>query len=157
MQKCKLVLFSLLALFIVTPTIVCAKNYWNNKRSQTRELVQAGIAYFNQHGEQQAFKAFNKRYGRFVRGSSHIFVFDYNGVCKANGGNPRFAGQNLLNTRNIHGNHPVQLLINKTRAGGGWISYFWKDPATKKISQKITYVKPLGSEFLIGSGYYISR
>jgi len=156
MQKCKLVLFSLLALFIVTPMIVGAKNYWD-KRSQTRALVQAGIAYFNQHGAKQAFKAFNKRYGRFVRGNLYLFVFDYNGVCKANGRNPRFAGQNLLNTKNIHGNRPTQLLIDKARAGGGWISYFWKNPATKKTAQKINYVKPLGDEFLIGSAYYFSR
>jgi cytochrome c len=156
MQKYKLALFSLLALFITIPTIVGATSYLN-KRSQTRELVQTGIAYFNQYGAQQAFKAFNKRYGRFVRGNSYIFVYNYNGVCQANGGNPRLAGQNLLNTKDMHGNNPIQLLIDKARAGGGWVSYFWKNPATRKTAQKLTYVKPLGNEFLIGSGYYLGR
>lgn len=156
MQKCKLVLFLALTLIITTPIIIYAQNYWD-KRSQTRALVQAGIAYYNQHGAKQAFKAFNKRYGRFVHGRSHIFVYDYNGVCFANGGNPRLAGKNLLNSRDIHGNRPVQLLIDKARAGGGWVSYFWKNPATRKNAQKLNYIKPLGDEFLIGSAYYFSQ
>lgn len=153
MKKYKL---TLSALLLIIPAIVCAQHYWN-PRSETISLVKKGIAYFNQYGAEQAFKAFNQRYGRFVRGNLYLFVYDLNGVCQANGGNPRLAGKNLLNNKDVHGNRPVQLLINKAHNGGGWVSYYWKNPATGKNAQKLTYVKSLGDQYIIGSGYYFNR
>ncbi|MGD9108599.1 MAG: cache domain-containing protein [Gammaproteobacteria bacterium] len=154
MRKYKIL--TLLALFIAIPTIACAQSYWN-PRSETVSLVKEGIAYFHQYGAEEAFKAFNQRYGRFIRGNLYLFVYNFNGVCQANGGNPRLAGKNLLNNKDIHGNRPVKLLIDKARTGGGWVSYYWKNPATGQNAQKLSYVKPLGHQYLIGAGYYFNR
>lgn len=154
MKKFKLVLFALLALFIITPTIVCAGNYWM-KRSRVKSLVYSAIKYYKRYGKNQAFAAFSDRSGKFVRGNLYVFVYNYNGVCKASGGNPRAVGKNQLMHKDRHGNYPIQLLIRKAKKGGGWVTYFWKNPTTKRIEPKISFVKPLGRKLLIGSGYYI--
>ncbi|MGD9108600.1 MAG: cache domain-containing protein [Gammaproteobacteria bacterium] len=154
MKKIILIFVTLFSLFIIVPTCVGADNYLD-KRRDVISFVKSASKYYKKYGAKKAFAEFNNPQGKFVKNSSYIFVYNYKGICKASGDLPKTVGENKFNIKDKHGNYVIQMLINKAKTGGGWVTYFWRNPVTDKVEPKASYVMPLGKKYLIGSGYYV--
>ena len=73
----------------------------------------------------------------------------------AHGGNNKLVGKNLIKVKDPAGNMLIQELIAIAKnKGEGWFDYRWSHPQTKKVEGKRSFVRALGNEIFIGSGYY---
>lgn len=122
----------------------------SQKRKQVMALVDEGIAFVQQNPFDKAMSAFT--HGRdFIRGELYLFVYDAKGVQFASGLDERFVWKNWYDQRDMFGTYMVREMIKKAKAGGGWVTYQWRN------ATKVSYVKPFtkdGKEYLMGAGYY---
>lgn len=122
----------------------------NAKRKQVVALVNEAANFVKNNPFDQAMNAFTHRRD-FIRGELYIFVYDYEGFLYANGQDERRVWKNQYDLKDPFGVHIVQELINKSKQGGGWVTYHWRN------ATKASYVKPFvkdGKEYLLGAGYY---
>lgn len=120
------------------------------KRKAVIDLVESGIAYFNEHHLDDSLNRFTHE-KEFVKGELYLFVYDMQGNCWAHGQQAELLWQNLYDFKDTYGTYVVQEIIKKARAGGGWITYQWRG------ATKVSYVKEItkgGTQYVIGSGYY---
>ena len=90
--------------------------------------------------------------------TGYYFVYMYDGTRLVAPENPSQEGQNLWDLTDEAGNKPVQEFITQAKAGGGFVTYMWVNPATKTAEQKVSYVAPLvmgSTEVLVGTGTYL--
>jgi len=100
-------------------------------------------------------KSFANKNGPFIKGSLYIFAIDYKGKTLAHGGNPKLKGRNFYNIKSGDGKMIMQEFIKIAKdKKEGWLDYLWNHPKTKKMTQKSTYIKAIGNDILIGSGFY---
>ena len=87
----------------------------------------------------------------FILGDLYIFVYDTLGTCFAHGDDVHLLWKNLYDWVDQVGTKPIQAIIKKAKAGGGWITYGWHN------STKVAYVQLVekeGKTYVVGSGYY---
>ena len=123
------------------------------KRRMIVDLVKKGKAYFLKNSLDVACNAFiNMK--QFVLGEVYLFVFDTDGFCLAQGNDT----ENLWSDFKLdkigtdeYGSVFVNDFIEKARAGGGWVSYRYRNES------KVSYVELIEkgrSQYVIGGGFY---
>lgn len=123
--------------------------------SEVKKLVNDGFNYCKEVGQELCFKTFSDKNGKFTQGELYIFAIRYDGITMAHGGNAKLVGKNLIKVKDPSGNMLIQELIAIAKTKGeGWFDYRWSHPQTKKVGDKSSFVKTLGNEIFIGSGYY---
>lgn len=96
----------------------------------------------------------NIRYGE----NGYCFAFLYDGTHLVAPDDRTQEGKNSWDLTDPTGKKPVQEFISISKAGGGFVTYVWLNPSTKKREQKISYVAPLkvnGVEVVVGTGEYM--
>ena len=99
----------------------------------------------------------------FKHGSIYIFVVSTSGVLIFHGtADPSQYGENLIDVEDVNGVRIVQEIIETGVAGGGFIKYYWDNPAVigdeDTQSPKLSYVIPIqvfGQTFVVGAGIYL--
>ncbi len=99
----------------------------------------------------------------FKHGSIYIFVVSTSGVLIFHGtADPSQYGENLIDVEDVNGVRIVQEIIETGVAGGGFIKYYWDNPAVvgdeDTQSPKLSYVIPInvfGQTFIVGAGIYL--
>jgi signal transduction histidine kinase len=87
--------------------------------------------------------------------SGYFYVYYYNCICIANGGDKNLAGKDLSNHQDMKGKFVIRELSTIARNGGGFMDGYWPHPGTKQEQRKIGYVEPIpGTDYFIGTGYY---
>ncbi|MDE3001114.1 MAG: cache domain-containing protein [Gemmatimonadota bacterium] len=99
----------------------------------------------------------------FKHGSIYIFVISTSGYLIFHGtADLSLIGENMIDVEDVNGLKIVQEIIAKAEAGGGFVKYYWDNPAiigdedTK--SPKLSYVIPVnvfGQTFIVGAGIYL--
>ena len=99
----------------------------------------------------------------FKHGSIYIFVINASGYLIFHGtADLSLIGENMIDVEDVNGLKIVQEIIAKAEAGGGFVKYYWDNPAiigdedTK--SPKLSYVIPVnvfGQTFVVGAGIYL--
>lgn len=122
------------------------------KRSSVVSLVQKGVAYMKDNAAHldQIFHSFSDN-PDFVLGELYLFVYDQKGVCFAHGQQKNLIWENLWNYHDNYGLPVVQNIVKKAEAGGGWITYTWRN------ATKVSYIEQVainGKLYAIGCGYY---
>jgi signal transduction histidine kinase len=52
----------------------------------------------------------------------------------------------------------IQEFAATAKKGGGWVSYDWAHPVTKKVESKVSYIHKLdGIDAYVGAGVYASK
>jgi hypothetical protein len=92
--------------------------------------------------------------GEFIDRDLYVFVYDFRGVCLAHGANPKLVGRNLWDLVDADGSYLIRGLVETARQGSGWYRYKWSNPLTKKIEEKLAYVKKVDDGLWLGSGVY---
>ena len=90
--------------------------------------------------------------------SGYCFVYDYNGMKLVTPDNPASEGTNGWDMADKNDVKPIQELVKAAKAGGGYVSYIWKNPATNREEEKLSYGTALklgSSEVMLGTGTYL--
>lgn len=99
--------------------------------------------------------------GEWRMGSIYLYVSNTRGVIRFHGARTDLEGVDLYNDRDKTGKLYVRELIRAAEAGGGFVEYYFDNPAVAgdedEGSLKVGYVKMLdigGERRFIGSGIY---
>lgn len=116
-------------------------------------LVKAAIAHFSAKGADQAFADLMDPDGGFIKGELYIFVLDGQGITVAHGMNPRLAGKDYLNLKDVDGKFFQKEFLKIGLAGRGWVDYKYTNPVSRKVEPKTAYVEGHGG-YVFGCGIY---
>ena len=113
---------------------------------------------------------FRQEGGRWKHAGIYLSLIDTDGVMLFHGANPSLDGRDLIDLEDVNGVKIVQELIAAAAAGGGFVEYYFDNPAidengdgellgdpigSPKISYAIPVVDPItGMEFLLTAGFY---
>lgn len=122
-------------------------------------LVEEGVGYARQNGNDEAFKAISDPNGIFVDQDGHyLYAYDYNGTMLAHAHMHDKIGTNLINHTSAFGEKDILALSNTAKNGGGYVVFSWENPQKDNRKElKIGYVLPVDEEWWIGSGVYLSE
>jgi two-component system, NarL family, sensor kinase len=85
----------------------------------------------------------------------YFFLYDYSGRNLMHPRQPELVGRNLIELRDSRGVPVIRQMIDKARAGGGFVEYVWEQPSTHRESPKLGYVTGLDRwQWMIGTGIY---
>lgn len=91
--------------------------------------------------------------------NGYCFAFLYDGTHLVAPDDRTQEGKNLWNLTDPTGKRTIQEFISLSKTGGGFVTYTWLNPGTRKREQKMSYVAPLklnGVEVAVGTGEYLS-
>lgn len=122
---------------------------------EVKSFVDEGVKLCKEQGTKACLKEFNNPNGKFIRGELYMFAYDFNGINKALGSNPKLVGKNLYKLKDASGLMLIQELIKIAKTKGeGWLDYKWSHPIDKKITPKTSFIKRIDGDMFIGTGYY---
>ena len=85
----------------------------------------------------------------------YFFLYNYDGRSLMHPRQPELVGQNLIDQKDSRGVPVIRAMIDKSRAGGGFVEYTWKKPSTHEETPKLAYVTGLERwRWMIGTGLY---
>jgi cytochrome c len=121
-----------------------------------RELVARAVKHVNEVGEKQAFADFNDKTKGFVDGDLYVFVYSFDGVCLAHGGDPGMIGARRLEVTDANGRKFIAEMIALAKEkGAGFVDYLHKNPKTGEVLPKVTvFTRPSGKDFVLAAGVY---
>ena len=120
------------------------------KNNHAIDLVNRAIEYMKSNPIDEAFSAISHS-SDFAFGEFYLFVYDVQGICFAHGQQPELIWKNLWDSRDSFGIPIAQEVIKKAQAGGGWLTYNWRN------ATKVAYVQKVeveGKLYVVGTGYY---
>jgi signal transduction histidine kinase len=87
--------------------------------------------------------------------TGYFYVYNYDCLNIAHAVDKTLPGKNLYDYQDMRGKYVIRELSAAARTGGGFVTYYWPHPETKKEVKKVGYVEPIsGTNYFIGTGYY---
>jgi methyl-accepting chemotaxis protein len=117
-------------------------------------MVQRALQHFKTHGG-SAVADFNQAGGAFIDRDLYLFGIDDAGVYRVFGGQPAKIGTRMQDVAGIDGTALVEQIKTCIAAGGGWVEYDFRNPATDTLQPKMSYVMRCG-DINLGCGVYKS-
>jgi cytochrome c len=118
-------------------------------------LVERAVNYARVNRREIALKEFMNPTGQFKKSGLYIYAYDFQGTVLADGGQPELVGKNLIDMKDGNGVEVIKELIKLAQQRGGWLRYFWPNPAHGgKIESKLGYVMKVDNDWFLGSGLY---
>jgi signal transduction histidine kinase len=103
-------------------------------------LVARCAAQVKKVGGQKVYDEINAKAPTWFDRDLYLTIYDLDGKCLAQGGNPKMAGKDLIDLRDADGRPFVKERIELARSKGAfWQDYKWTDPVTRKVMNKTTY------------------
>ena len=136
-----------------------------------KAYIEAAAEYAQNFPFSDAVKeAFRQEGGRWKHADIYLSLVATDGVMLFHGANPSLDGRDLIDLEDVNGVKIIQELIAAAAAGGGFVDYYFDNPAidengdgellgdpigSPKISYAIPVVDPItGMEFLLTAGFY---
>ncbi len=127
--------------------------FTQDRRDQLVSHVNDAVAYVKKNGREPALRTFNDPAGTFSQPDMYVFAFDRNGTYLASPYLPGIVGLNHLSSRDPYGEYHVPYIIANAEQGGGFMYYFFADPAKDyQIRLKLTYSRMAGDDLIVGAG-----
>jgi methyl-accepting chemotaxis protein len=117
-------------------------------------MVRRALQHFQTHGD-SALADFNQAGGAFMDRDLYLFGIDDTGVYRVFGGQPAKIGTRMQDVAGIDGTALVEQIKACIAAGGGWVEYDFRNPATDTLQPKMSYVMRCGG-INLGCGVYKS-
>ena len=99
--------------------------------------------------------------GDWNHGNTYLILMQPNGTVLFHASDPSANGKYLNDTEDARGNKVVQALIEAANASGGFVEYYWDDPAvdgdedTPKLAYATSYISgTTGTPIILIGGYY---
>lgn len=122
---------------------------------EAKAMAEKAAAYVKANGKEKAVAEFNNPKGQFVKGDVYVVLQGYDGVLAANGGNPKLVGQNHLELKDPTGKYFVKEMVETAKKGGGWVTYSWTNPVSKKVQPKKVWVQKVdGADMYVNCGVF---
>ena len=96
-------------------------------------LAQKTVQFIKDNGLEKAKTEVMNPAGQFKRADLLINVSDFHGILLAHNTYPALAGQNHMELRDSAGKYFIRDGVEIAKKGGGWMSFMWTNPETKKI------------------------
>ncbi|MHC1630476.1 MAG: cache domain-containing protein [Methanoculleaceae archaeon] len=124
-------------------------------RAEMVSFVREAVDFAHNHTKATALATFSDPGGAFMQDNLYIYAYDFNGTTIAHPVNPEKIGVNRLDERDAAGNLFIRDLRDKALGGGGFVAYYYIDPAMNRTVQpKLGYVLPVDDDWWLGSGIY---
>lgn len=122
---------------------------------QTKTMVAAAIAYFNEAGAEATFAKITDNPKPEFRDEYDLytFVLDKDGVCVAHPITASLIGRNWIEWKDEDGTSIGGAIVNAATAEGGWASYKFLNPVTGKVEPKKSWVVPHDG-YIFSAGIY---
>ena len=118
-------------------------------------MVKNAAVYVKSHGVKKAVKDINDPAVPFVKGALYVFAYDTNGTMLAHPMNPALVGKNMVDVPDLDGTYFRKRIVAMAREhASGWVDYKYRNPKTKKLENKKTFVLKVGSLILCCGTYY---
>ncbi len=160
MKKIWVVLLAGLFLFGSMSDVFAQQKSGQGTKEEAKAMVEKAAEWFKKYGREKTLAEIQRggteKKGAFKDRDLYIFAYDFNGVCVAQGDNPKLVGRNLFNWQDADGRYNIRGHIDlASKKGSGWSPvYKWTNPETKKIEAKMTYIKKIDDTLWIGCGVY---
>ncbi len=122
---------------------------------EAKALAEKAYAFYKANGKEKAIAEFNNPKGQFVKGDLYVVLQDFKGTLLANGGNQKIVGQNHFDLKDPSGKLFVQEMVAVAKKGGGWFTYTWTNPVSKKVQpKKVWVIRVEGADMFINAGAF---
>jgi hypothetical protein len=121
---------------------------------EARQMVERAVALIKRSGVAAAVPRLVDKSGEFFDRDMYIFIFDRSGIFTAFGPNPSFHGGHLRQGSGLQWEHLLRDGFACTDQGGGWVDYQTVRPGTGEVLEKVSFVRPMPGDLLIGCGVY---
>lgn len=117
-------------------------------------MVKKVIADMKKSGKEKVIQDIQNKSTRYLDRDLYVSIGTLDGVTVANGQNPRIAGKNVIEMKDMDGKYvnKERIEIAKTK-GQGWLEFKWPDPVSKEMGKKSMYVERY-EDLQIGCGIY---
>ncbi len=137
-------------------------------RATLKTFVQAATSAYKGAIDEVGFgnhedvvEAFRIEDGIWRLGEIYIFFLQTDGLLLFHGATPSREDVNIFDAQDLNGVYYVRELIQAAQAGGGYVEYYFDNPAVvgdeELGSPKVSYAETVvvdGMELVIGSGFY---
>jgi cytochrome c len=129
------------------------------ERGEAVDIVNKVVIYFEKNGEEETLKAVTEKSNpEFFKKDLYPFIYDLKGVNVAHGAKPHLVGKPLLELKDKDGVFLIREMVELAKQGKtGWVNYKWPDPATNSVTDKSSYISPLGDKYFVGVGVYLAQ
>ena len=134
-----------IALLTAAQFVVCASAQAGNEQASAPEgeaMVKQAVALIKSAGPENAYKVFTEHPGgAFSDRDLYVFVYDFDGICLAQGANSKMVGKNLLIIKDVDGNPFIKGMIDMVKSKGkGWYGpYKFNNIKTSTYDPKKSY------------------
>ncbi len=132
--------------------IITAGTYPVSKAEVTELLVKSTIGLMETSQKEDTFRAVSDRNGNFIRGDLSVFIFDQEGLCYAYGDEYDLIWKNLLDMKDDNGKPFVQIMINTSAQGAGYVTFIKNKHEHRAFVERI---EKNGTSYTVGSGFYM--
>ena len=118
----------------------------------TEKLVKKGVEYIEKLGLKSTISLINEKPRKFKDFKTYLFIIDLNGNVSAHSGNPYFAGNNMLSTKNSRGHLFIQEYINNIEQYDGinYMNLLTLADSTQYI-YNFVYLERIDDNLIIGA------
>jgi cytochrome c len=123
---------------------------------EAQALAKEAAEYVKTNGKEKGIAEIGDPKGKFVKGDIYVVIQDFNGINLANPMQPKVAGMNHLELKDVNGKYFIKDMIEiaKTK-GSGWSEYYWSNPATQKVQMKKSWIQRVeGTDMYVLCGIY---
>jgi signal transduction histidine kinase len=120
--------------------------------AEAKALLDKAVVLVEKEGEAKALAAFNDPKGGFVDRDLYVFCMDAGGKITAHISSD-MRGTDVATLKDPDGKPIGKEMIRLTRQGGGTVEYRWMNPVSKKVENKVSFLKKAGSQYC-GVGIY---
>ena len=123
--------------------------------TRARQMVERAVALIKRSGVAAAVPRLVDKSGEFFDRDMYIFIFDRSGIFTAFGPNPSFHGGGICaRSLVLQWEHLLRDGFTCADQGGGWVDAQTVRPRTGEVLEKVSFVRPLPGDLLIGCGVY---
>jgi signal transduction histidine kinase len=108
----------------VLASAACGAEFGSSAEAEA--MVKKALALIKEVGPEKAYKVFTEHPdGQFRDRDLYVFAYSFDGICLAQGHNPKLVGKNLMSMRDINDNYFIAGTIDMVKAKGrGWYGPF---------------------------------
>lgn len=117
-----------------------------------RSFTNRAVDHLKTQGPTVAFRDFTSYTGGFRKGPLTVFVYNMDGTIVADGENPEFVGQNMLEMQDPEGRSVAKEILNKARKHGEGRTTLLDKGQYRELY--FEYVDIPAGEYVVGSGHW---
>ncbi len=117
-------------------------------------MVNQVVQMYNSVGPEKTFEAIKAK--KFLDRDLYPFVINMRAVMVVHTRAPAMNGKDTWTLPDADGKVIGQEMIKILKTQNtGWFNYKWPNPFTGKVDRKISYIRKLGTEYIVGVGVYL--